>query len=288
MATGADYQYEINGLLIGRGTPYKVMNIDGLFALPDVLSSDEAREGADGERSADNETLAGRTITIDITMLTDEVAPLTNDDLYEDLQAATSDIKTPLMFRIKRPGRPERFIEAKIRRRAFQANYEFSTGMAAGAVQLKALDPRIYSSDLESLQTVLQSLTGGRSYPLSFPRSYGAGAAAGTLTATNDGTYPTPVVLTVTGPLQDPIIEHIEKGRVLEFEDITLAAGEELIIDTGRKTALLNGVTSRRNLMKRAEWFLLDPGDNNIRFSSAISGPGQTGTLDIEFRSAWA
>lgn len=287
MATGADYTYDINGLMIGAGTPYKVMKIDGLFALPDVIGDDEQRENSDGERSTNSEILAGRTVTIDLNILTDDLPPGTTvDDLYEDLQDVTSDIRTPFNFGIKRPGRDERFLSTKIKRRAFVADWEFTHGNGIGSVQLKATDPRIYGSTLVTNNIGLQTLAGGRSYPLAYPRSYGAGAIAGVLIINNDGTYSAPILLNVNGAGQDPIIEHVEQGRVMSFSGISIAAGDDLIIDTLAKTAFMNGA-SQRTKMLRAEWFLLNKGVNTIRFSSAISGPGQLMTLDVNFRPAW-
>jgi hypothetical protein len=284
--SNVDYQYDLNGLLIGKGTPYKVINIDGLFELPDVLSDDEPRPSVDGERSSNMETLAGRTISMDITMLTDEVPGKTADDLYDALQRVTSSIRTTFPFKIKRPGFPERSVDVKIRRRAFPANYDFSNGMAAGAIQLKALDPRIYASDLSVGGPVgLSTVIGGLVFPHTVPFDFSSGGVYGIISAFNAGSYETAAVLTVSGgSVTNFTIEHLELGKVLAFTT-ALASPDSMIVDLGKKTAMLNGIANRRNIMTTAQWFMLRPGNNSIRFNGTlVSGVPQ---LSAIWRNAW-
>lgn len=283
MATDSDYQYEINGLKIGHGTQYQVEKVEGLFSLPDLIISDTQREGSDGEYSSNDETLQGRTIDMDINMLgeRDEC-----DDLYEVLQDATSDIQNPFDFLIKRPGRSERRLRCKIRRRAFTSDYDFATGMAKGAIQLKAMDPRIYESVVHQAgPTPLYNISGGRSYPRTYPRAYTSAIITGTLPMPNDGTYPAPAFIRINGPVTNPTIEHLELGRTLVLTTV-LAAGEFIDIDLDNKTVLLNGTTNRRSTLTTAGWFLLVPGQNTLRYTGT-AGAG-TPTLSASWSSAWA
>ncbi len=289
MATELDYQYDINGLLVGRGTPYQVLSVDGLFELPDVVISDTQREGADGEYSSNDETLSGRTITMQIAVNrelsndTDDFSA-TADDLYERLQAATSDIRTAWALGIKRPARPERLIWVKTRRRAFQSNYDFARGYGEGALQFKALDPRIYKAALEVPTPIdVFGIFGGMTFPEAWPLTFGAATTQGTLNAVNEGTYPTPAKFQIVGPVTNPAIVHVGLQRTLQITG-SLAFNEILDIDLDARTVLLGDV-NRRSWLTTAQWFMLQPGDNQLRFTGTTSGEPR---MAAQWRSAWA
>ena len=90
-------------------------------------------------------------------------------------------------------------------------------------------------------------------------------------------------MVTFTGPVVSPTIEHTGQSRRLEFTG-TLAAGETLVVDSLARTVLLNGTSSRYSwLTSLSQWFTLEPGANNLRYTAA-SG---TGTCQVDFRSAW-
>lgn len=284
MATELDYQYDINGVLIGKGTPFKVIRQEGIFSLPDINVSDTQREGADGEYSSNDETLSGRTITFEIVMLGDHSSTNDADTLYEKLQAATSDLRSSWPLGIKRPNRPERFVSVKTRRRSFPSDYDFAVGHGQGALQFKALDPRIYESMLNEPQAIdVFGIFGGMSFPEIWPLTFGAATTQGTLNAINSGTYPTPAKFSIVGPVTNPAVVHVGLQRTLQITG-SLAFNEVLEIDLDARTVLLGGV-NRRSWLTTAQWFLLQPGDNQLRFTGTTSGEPR---MAASWRSAWA
>jgi len=288
MATELDYQYEINGLLVGRGTPYQVLSVDGLFELPDIVVSDTQREGADGEYSSNDETLTGRIITMQVAINHELSADVNDmladaDDLYERLQVVTSNIRDTWPLLIKRPDRPERRIYVKTRRRAFQSNYDFAIGHGQGALQFKALDPRIYSTLLNEPTPIdVFGIFGGMSFPEVFPLTFGAATTQGTLNMVNDGTYQTPAKFRIIGPVTNPAIVHVGLQRTLQITG-SLSANEIMDIDLDARTVLIGNV-NRRSWLTTAQWFMLQPGDNEIRFNGTTSGEPR---LAATWRSAW-
>lgn len=286
MPTEQDYQYDINGVLVGHDTPFMVTSVSGLFELPDIVISDTQREGADGEYSSNDETLTGRTIQMDIAML-GEPKPdndLDADTLYERLQAATSDIRNAWPLYIKRPDRPERLIWVKTRKRAFTSDYEFAVGNGKGSLLFKALDPRIYEAlEIQSEQIDVYSVSGGMTFPEVFPLTFGTAGVQGVTNLVNVGTYPTPAKFYIVGPVTNPALVHVGLQRTLQITG-SLSFNEVLEIDLDARTVLLAGV-NRRSWLTTSQWFMLQPGDNEIRFTGTTSGEPRMSAI---YRSAWA
>jgi len=118
---------------------------------------------------------------------------------------------------------------------------------------------------------------------ISFSLDFGGGAVPTGGTVTNNGNRPTPAIMTIAGPIDNPIIVNDTVGAALNFL-ISIGAGETLVIDLANKTVLLNGVTNRRSALIAPNWFYLEPGGNFIRFGGTTGGAP---TLTIQFRSAW-
>ena len=91
----------------------------------------------------------------------------------------------------------------------------------------------------------------------------------------NDGSSPTPAVITISGPFTNPVLTNERTGETISVK-YTLSAGEKLIIDTdpqntavifvdagGTRYAAFNAVTS-----DSAFWQLL-PGENIIHYADS-------------------
>lgn len=158
------------------------------------------------------------------------------------------------------------------------------TGMAAITFTAYAEDPRIYSGTLQTTILPLGAFVfSGFSFNIAFPFGFGG------VSTTSDGQFvnnagnrPAPVIMTITGPVVNPIILNDTTSSIMQFV-ITLGVGETLVIDTQYHTVRLNGVTNRRSVMTVPGWFLLQKGNNFIRFRGA-SG---TGTLTLSYRASW-
>ena len=90
----------------------------------------------------------------------------------------------------------------------------------------------------------------GRTYPLTFPRTYPAAPVAGSRVIVNAGSataYPT---IKIYGPITAPIIDNLE-GDDYSFPTLTITAGNYLEIDTRARTILYNSdpADSRRHLL---------------------------------------
>jgi hypothetical protein len=87
---------------------------------------------------------------------------------------------------------------------------------------------------------------GGRTYPLTFPRTYppaGPGGS-GEGTVTNNGDYLTWPLLRIYGPCTNPAVYWVSPpgGAVVFGGGLSVAAGDYLEVDTFAQTALINGL----------------------------------------------
>jgi hypothetical protein len=154
---------------------------------------------------------------------------------------------------------------------------------AVWRVQWQALDPRMYDVALSSTVVSLPLTSGGWVFPWVFDWTFGGGSAGGTVFATNTGSAPAPWSARFDGPLVNPSITHQELGLTLLF-NITLAAGDFLVVDSTARTVLLGGTASRYSTLAQPNWFDLSPlTSNTIRFNAA-SG---SGTMTFSYRNAW-
>lgn len=158
------------------------------------------------------------------------------------------------------------------------------TGMAAITFTAYAEDPRIYSGALQSVILPIGAfIFTGFAFSVGF--SFGFGGVTTTADGqfvNNAGNRPTPLIMTITGPVTNPVILNDTTSSSMQF-NIDLAVGETLVIDTQYRTVRLNGVTNRRNALIVPGWFMLQVGNNFIRFRG-IAG---TGTLTLAYRASW-
>jgi hypothetical protein len=281
MTVAADYQAEYSGLLMGPGTAYGLDDFAGLDDLPDSRTSDTPRPSDHG-LFAGTDFAAGRTVDLTVKVEAASAALFRSalDSLIDvtDLQPA----ELPLTFRL--PGMTaNRRINVRPRRRAVMPAKGLYGKITRVALQFFATDPRVYADDETVLSTSAATTGGGRTYNRVYDLTYAAGGTGGSIAALNAGTFPTRPTLKITGPATTPRVENVEAGAFLAF-NLTLAAGEFLVVDLAARTVLLGGTASRYSTLAiGSSWWQLPPGTSTIRFSSADSA----GTLELRYRSAW-
>ena len=174
--------------------------------------------------------------------------------------------------------------QGSLHRRSLPIGRDFYYGLPLAVVEFYSTDPRIFSAVQGSLTTTLPSAGGGLNFNLGFNATFGAVSTGGTLTAVNDGSFQTSPVIRIDGPATNPRVESITQGKTLQF-NITLAAGEFLLIDGEQRTVLLNGTASRYNTLTPASsWWDLSPGTNEVRFQASTT---TAATMTLTWRSAW-
>jgi hypothetical protein len=149
--------------------------------------------------------------------------------------------------------------------------------------------------ELSSLltQTVVplqSSTTGGRVYPLVFPRTYTAQVGSGTAVVVNAGKVDSAPIIRMYGPVTGGRISNdTDGGKALEFLGYSLSSTEYVEIDMAAKTVQYQGLPGAaynvRSKLTTRNWWTLKPGNNTIRFS-ATSGTSPAQLL-VMSRDAW-
>lgn len=272
----ANYQFGFRGLVFGMDTAIDLVKIDGLD-LPSVSSGDVIRPQEHGEFVGGN-FIRGRRVIIAMEGKAPTAADL--EVLWNDLEEAftpkndsADQVEEILTYQL--PGQSLRRIYCRPIRRNMTIDGEWQRGIINVLVELKATDPRIYDDAESSVNIPLASLSGsGMSFNVTFPHGFGGAIVGGQEACINSGKFAVPPTFVISGGTVDnPKIEHIETGKVIDMVG-SLAASDTLLIDVKNKAIILNGTASRDSWLKRpiSEFFYLLPGTNTIRFSSTTVG----------------
>lgn len=221
--------------------------------------------------------------------LVGEVWGATHAELYTRLDALTAAIGLPgasHVLRFLREGLAE---EEQV---TFVVGSDLDLPLAGAAamirwgVTLTCPDPRIYGVTLRSASYDPTSAgAGGLTQPLEQPLDY-VGAAASLLTAANVGNAPTPPTYTIDGPVTNPLVVNETTGDTIYTQGASVVSGSTLVLDVGRRTALLAGA-ERPDLIDplRTTWADLPPGTSLLRLSGTGMVGGET-ELTVTYRDA--
>lgn len=283
MILAQDYtlQFKDDGVLINQDSTnvpfidlHKVAGLD----MPEFRTNERTREGMDGG-SLDIDFAEMRTIVIDGMVYGN--ATLLHTYL-EELKANYAPSNTNHPFYFYAPGLGQRMIMCK----SLGVKYDWDTAMRTGTspiqIQLKAEDPTIYIGEPVTLSCGLSSGGSGSGFPYGFPQGFGSSiTGANAVNAVNSGNKPVGALIRFT-QVSTPAVINDSTGQFLQL-NVTVGAGEFYELDLKNRTVRLNGVANRRNLLANSSrWFLLQPGDNMLRFTGTANG---TADMDVIYRS---
>ncbi|MET7648377.1 hypothetical protein ABZS83_33095, partial [Streptomyces sp. NPDC005426] len=204
--------------------------------------------------------LRERPITVAGTIVAPDLASL--DDAMDRLRVAAG--LTDTLFVVQESVPKQAFV-----RRSGKPVIKYVTdSIATYSLMVTAADPRRYSTDLREATTPLPSSTGGVTPPLTPPVLVDAVTTAGQIDAYNDGTIDTRPVLVIDGPVIAPqILAQMPDGsvRIINYSQ-TLNVGEQLVIDTGARSVILNGAVSRRRFLTTPTGWPLIPARSSVSF----------------------
>ena len=280
-----DWQMEFRETLLGSGTSFDIVSVEGLLDLPDLQTSDRLRLRRHGLYPGDD-FVATRAVTVAFEVDAPEVADL-NTTMSTLLELTRPGLEeSPLSLQIPGvAGGGLRRVNVRPRRRVVPVNLDFFYGLPIVTIQFVATDPRIYDGTPWLVLTALPSGGGGLLFPATPPLTFVASSDTGDVNAENDGTFPVSPIIRIDGPITDPTIENLEAGKTIELS-IVVASGDYLLIDTEARSVMLNGTASRYSeLTATSEWWALEPGSNTIRFRSSTNT--EDAVLSLSYRSAW-
>ncbi|MFF3498589.1 phage distal tail protein [Streptomyces sp. NPDC003247] len=265
-----DGQMQWAGLLLGPGTPYEIDRggLTGWEDLPEYDSSDADHPTAHGAWPG---ARYAKPRKVGATVWTVPAGSGSDSSL-----TATRALRQALLL-----GDAERWlavrlhgetlaVRARVSQRVLAADRTYTTqGVSRASVQWYATDPRRYSVTEQTAVTGAPQPESGLTWPLTWPLYWGQAASTGDVNAENSGSAPTHPVITFTGPCGNPTVTDRSSSRRLRYQ-ITLAAGDELTVDTAAGTVTLNGTASRRNTAAAdsspEELFAFEPGRAQLAF----------------------
>lgn len=289
MSDLVEAQFDLDGYLFGgAGHPVQVL-ADGVdFGSPDIRGNDSDRPRADG-RTFGREWRSGRTITIEVAVLDEapqgalvELGRLT---AAWDATAVRRHTEVTQVLRWRLGGRTRR-VWGRARRVAPDPN-RYYVGKIVTTLAFDSEGPYTFG-DEPAINTlgITSSSTGGFVFPVSFPlHTSGVGEIQGGIDVAGD--VPAPVVLTIRGPISDPVVEAIGQwrlqllGQFAHDEVVTVDSrpwSQRVVNNFGQNLAGRLSTSSPRLPDVR-----LDPGVRAV----VLKGVDSTGTasLDVE---AWA
>lgn len=266
---GRPGQIEYNGFLIGRGTPYQWVTLQGWSEDPDIVSQNVPDPSGHGSLPV-RPILGERVILLTgrIRAARDQVEQA-RDDIKRALALPRDETELPLV--INELGTP-RLAYGRARCVPGPLDKYTRLGHIPLVVQWTCADPRLYNLDRTGLNLVIDVPT----------------------EAPNAGTSDTFPLIRIPGPVTNPVVTNTTTNRTLAF-DITLAEGERLIIDphphrksiflddgSGTPVLALDALVITESVPLVA--FTLQDGDNTLLYTADSGGSAPATVL---YRDAW-
>jgi len=196
---------------------------------------------------------------------------------------------------VKRPGREEMIVYGRPRRIDPDTSTSY-VGHIAYTAQFKQSDPKFYSSTSSSINLQIIAATPGGLIlnvdqdALVVPLTTSAGTPR-TGVVTNSGDANTSPVITIAGPVTNPLVVLMQNGSPLWTVRLltSIAAGVQVIVDTRlwqRTITTADGANFAGYYRgDKLQDVVIPPGTSEFQYTG-IDGTG-TSTCSIEYRNAW-
>jgi hypothetical protein len=273
-----NYTATVNGLTIGAGTVYQWTAWPSGLGTPEIRTDDQSRPRRAGVTAADD-LLGAREIAFEIQVKGDRTAI---EAALSALNAAFAPSPVDVWLNLRVTGTPSEYaLKGRPRGVEWNLTDRFTNRIGDARCVFVATDPLKYGA-VQNTAISLPTGTAGLVVPAVAPAVLGV-SAGGEAIVVNSGTAPVDWVATITGPMSTPRLEHVELARRVSF-DLTLLAGETLVLDSRTGSALLNGSTPRTSLqLPGSRWWQLPVGSSTLRLRAA-SG---TGTATFTHRNGF-
>jgi hypothetical protein len=157
----------------------------------------------------------------------------------------------------------------------------------------RAADPFNYSQSSQSASIGAPStVSTGMPLPIVFPIPFGLVSTGGSVPITPGGNAPVYPSVTITGPIISPVIANVTKNQSLFFEGLTLASGEQLVVEFNPATpqsAKVAGVSKLGSLRYAdSRFWTLDPGvAQTVSFYGLGLGYSGVTNMVVSWRDAY-
>jgi hypothetical protein len=279
-----DYTYAFgdNGTILNTDAlslPFvDITQVSGLDNAPLRTTTDE-HQGMDGTY-IDSPYESMRTIILTGTLYTPPGDP---DTLLKSLRADyNNNLVRP--FYIQHPGQAVQFVNGQGGGLQYDVDVNRRTNRTAVQFTVLAGDPYIYDYPLQVSTIGSPSVSVvGTSFNMAFNVGFGGAIPTNGAVVINNGTHTAYPVITLTGPLTNPVLVDSVNGITMSF-NISISAGDLLVIDCRNKSVVLNSMVSRRSTLTGLQWFKVPAGASETIFFGAAAG---TGTASVSMTNTY-
>lgn len=289
MAVTTNYQFQFGSFAFGSGTPFAVLDVDGLEGLPALRVQDDNRGFNDGSFSG-RDFYEGRTLVFTIhTFAGNGNSAQTNFNLLQAALLPQQQGTQALQFLLS-ANETAKTINARVRANKTLVDVDYTLGMIRSQWSFYCPDPRYYDAT-STFVSLSPSALSGRTYSKIFSYTYGAGSNQVQTYTTNLGRVNAGGVISVTGPITNPVIGSVTQNKYLTVTTV-LTSNQTLTLDLTNKTVTLynasTGVTTNvRNLLTNgSSWFDVQPGLNALYFTGSAYTVGTT-SASITYSNAY-
>ena len=264
-------QIQLRDLVMGKNTDYHLLRTN-FFGWPANRAERIPEPNQNGWRFNTKDLFAGKTVEIEMLIKSADL-PAAMRALSKAAHITESDETISLLVHWTLDDTPKRLV-GRVRNLDFPS-YDRKTFSSATECTLifEAELPGFTGISEQSKTVLLPVASGGHTFDVTFPMSFGSVGSGGSFTVENQGNMPYQPRFRIDGPVVNPRITHQDQEKSLEF-DITLSASDWLEIDARESEVLLNGTASRYyTLTNTSRWFTIDSGVNNLFYSASGYDP---------------
>ena len=288
-----DYTATYQGLTMESGTDFIILSLEGLLGRDIDITTPDLPRYHGGLVGTSYHNPRAITLSLSIRGAPFSAALTANRRTVLKAFQPQVDSESPLVFTL--PGETAKRVICRPQRGASIIDVYAELGAVRFLIDLIASDPAIYDDALSSDSLNPFAPSAGLSYPVTYPKAYGAGGSGTGTVVVNAGDWETWPTLKINGPnsgtLTDPIIENVTTGKKIELNangGVSIGVGQQLIIEThpAKRSVLFATGASRYGKISAASvfWPFVE-GNNELRFRA--SGTTTGATCGVEWRSAW-
>lgn len=269
----ADYSFTFGSFTFGAGTPFPILEIDGLEGVPELRVQDDNRGYNDGSFSG-RDFYNGRTITFQINVFSGNGnSAQTNYNLLQSSLLPQATGTSTLAFKLS-PSDTEKTTQARVRQVRTKVDPEFTFGYIKTQVVMFCPDPRYYDNSTTFVSIYPPLTTPGRTYDRVYDLNFGGGGS-NQASIFNTGWIYTSPVITITGPCNIPVIG-LSGTTSYVGVNYQLTATDTVVIDLNQKLVTLNGTAARNLVTPGSIWFTAPPGTSQFYFSVSSGATAST------------
>jgi hypothetical protein len=228
---------------------------------------------------------SGRTITMTLQIMSGNgLSAQANFNLLQAALQPQQTGTTPFQFQLSVEDNFQ-YVNARVRKGMATVDPDYTYGKIKAQYEFFCPDPRYYDY---TTQTASMAPTNplGRTYNRTYNLTFGGGSQTQVATVVNNGTTTTYPIITIYGPVTNPVVGSTTTSQALSF-NYTMIQSDIISIDLQYKTILLNGNPARNLLLGSSQWFAAAPGTSSYYFTGTGTTVGQTNAT-VQWNNAYA